>query len=234
MILHRKNSSGYGQEVDWWSLGIVCFELLTGWPPFYDRDFHRMCEKILYRPLNFPAQKYNLTRGAEDLIRSLLQRDPAKRLHFQPGVDLVEPGPKDKQCLQKHVFFEGMEWERLMQCAVEPPFVPPRAKDVSDTCNFDREFTKLSIKNSSDRPRPEDLEFAAQVRNLTPPLSLTHTHTFRLTSRWFKTGSGIVCWIFLFVRIAPSSALPLPSTLSLPRFVRCLHFVLSLLYIAKF
>lgn len=37
MILHRKSGCGYGKEVDYWSLGIVCFELLTGWPPYYDR-----------------------------------------------------------------------------------------------------------------------------------------------------------------------------------------------------
>lgn len=43
-------------EVDWWSLGVVCFELLTGWPPFFDRDFDKMCEKILRRPLRFPSK----------------------------------------------------------------------------------------------------------------------------------------------------------------------------------
>ncbi len=167
MILHRKNSSGYGREVDWWSLGIVCFELLTGWPPFYDRDFHRMCEKILYRPLNFPTQKYNLTRGAEDMIRNLLQRDPSKRLHYQFGIDISDSSnssSRDKCCLQRHPFFEGMEWEKLLQCAVEPPFVPPRPRDVSDTCNFDREFTKLSIKESMDANSSSNDGALAQVR----------------------------------------------------------------------
>jgi serine/threonine protein kinase len=168
MILHRKNSSGYGKEVDWWSLGIVCFELLTGWPPFYDRDFHRMCEKILYRPLNFPTQKYNLTRGAEDMIRNLLQRDPSKRLHFQNGIEVSDSSnsssSRDRCCLQRHPFFEGMEWDKLLQCAVEPPFVPPRPRDVSDTCNFDREFTKLSIK--------ESLDTSSDTTN-TAPVSLT-------------------------------------------------------------
>ena len=61
----------------------MCFELLTGWPPFYDRDFSKMCEKILYKPLNFPSSKYNFTSDVEDLIRGLLIRDPDKRLFFQ-------------------------------------------------------------------------------------------------------------------------------------------------------
>jgi serine/threonine protein kinase len=55
-----------------WALGIVCFELLTGWPPFYDRDFTKMCEKILYKPLVFPIKKYNITRDAEEVGIDLL------------------------------------------------------------------------------------------------------------------------------------------------------------------
>jgi len=221
MILHRKSNSGYGKEVDWWSLGIVCFELLTGWPPFYDRDFNRMCEKILYRPLVFPTQKYNLTRDAEDLVRSLLVRDPVKRLRYLmegaentsvKGGSTVPLSGKDaessdgfqdsdeedrgsgkgkggrgtsgntvstsagsspsmsqnkgnnngnawrtwteteeKLALQRHPFYEGMDWQKLVECQIEPPFIPPRPREITDTCNFDKEFTKLSVKESVDQ-----------------------------------------------------------------------------------
>lgn len=166
MILHRRNGSGYGKEVDWWSLGIVCFELLTGWPPFYDRDFNKMCEKILYKPLIFPAKKYNFTKDAEDLIRNLLHRDPNRRLFFKR---LLHDGSSESseggqhggggghrgshkhanaRNLSLHPFYAGTDWSALEKGHVIPPFRPPVGRDVSDTRNFDKEFTKLAIKDS--------------------------------------------------------------------------------------
>jgi serum/glucocorticoid-regulated kinase 2 len=59
MILHRDSGYGYGYEIDWWALGVVCYELICGWPPFFDRDFYKMCEKIMTRPLLFPAKDKN-------------------------------------------------------------------------------------------------------------------------------------------------------------------------------
>ncbi len=161
MILHRRNGSGYGKEVDWWSLGIVCFELLTGWPPFYDRDFNKMCEKILYKPLIFPSKKYNFTKDAEDLIRNLLHRDPNRRLYFKRAPDGDAPPTHHSRSTQKHqpasssarnilshAFYSGMDWFALEKGHVIPPFRPPVGRDVSDTRNFDKEFTKLAVKDS--------------------------------------------------------------------------------------
>lgn len=179
MILHRKGCSGYGKEVDWWSLGIVCFELLTGWPPFYDRDFNRMCDKILYRPLVFPTQKYNLTRDAEDLVRSLLQRDPTKRLHYQLTSDAESN--ISKYNLKYHPFYQGLEWDKLVECAVEPPFLPPRPREITDTCNFDKEFTKLSVKESVDatadrRNAEQEKEFQEVFRGFSFALQAAIDH----------------------------------------------------------
>jgi serine/threonine protein kinase len=42
--------------VDWWSFGTLIYEMLTGWPPFYDKNIKRMCEKILAAPLVFPVR----------------------------------------------------------------------------------------------------------------------------------------------------------------------------------
>lgn len=180
MILHRRNGSGYGKEVDWWSLGIVCFELLTGWPPFYDRDFSKMCEKILYKPLIFPVKKYNFTKDAEDLIRNLLHRDPNRRIFFKrPDVETAphshskphkhHAASHSSKNLHVHPFYAGTDWVALEKGHVIPPFRPPVGRDVSDTRNFDKEFTKLAIKDSpppsvSEQKALTDLHDYAEVR----------------------------------------------------------------------
>lgn len=173
MIVHRRSGTGYSKEVDWWALGIVCFELLTGWPPFYDRDFTKMCEKILYKPLVFPVKKYNITKEAEDVIKGLLQRDFTRRMHFEPlpvagaaapagghgSTSPVTPNSSSsnkskaavsaaKYNLRSHAFYADMDWAALMKKQVIPPFVPPMGRDITDTRNFEKEFTKLTVKDS--------------------------------------------------------------------------------------
>lgn len=142
MLIHKQRSSGYSIEIDWWALGIVCFEFLTGWPPFFDRDFSKMCEKILTRTLKFPS-KYNVSANAQNIIKCFLQRDPRDRMccgRASPGEGL--------DMLQTHPFYQGFEWEKLESGELIPPFIPSIGKDPADTRNFDREFTKLSVKDS--------------------------------------------------------------------------------------
>lgn len=79
ILIHKHRGTGYSVEIDWWALGIVCFEFLTGWPPFFDREFNKMCEKIMTRPLKFPS-KYSISNNAQTLISALLQRDPRERI----------------------------------------------------------------------------------------------------------------------------------------------------------
>lgn len=156
-------------EVDWWSLGIVCFELLTGWPPFFDRDFVKMCDKILNKPLKFPS-KYNITQPAQHVIRGLLERDPSRRLgelctsvggsasmsattssrRGEPSSNGISVAPLSVNVLYNHPFFVDIHWEDVREGKLLPPYVPVTAvgTDPTDTRNFDREFTKLPLKNS--------------------------------------------------------------------------------------
>ena len=70
-------NQGYSKVVDWWTLGILLYEMLTGLPPYYDEDVPKMYRKILQDPLRFPE---GFDRDAKDLLIGLLSRDPDRRL----------------------------------------------------------------------------------------------------------------------------------------------------------
>eukprot|EP00941_MAST-03F_sp_MAST-3F-sp1_P005965 g5965.t1 len=130
MILNRHSRAGYGHAVDWWSLGTLVFEMLTGWPPFYDKNIKRMCEKILAAPLQFPSGRggeIRVSPAAKSLISSLLIRNPSKRLE---GADIAA-----------HPFFMCLDWDALERREVTPPF-RPTIKSETDIRNFEKEFTK--------------------------------------------------------------------------------------------
>jgi serine/threonine protein kinase len=137
MLINRKSREGYGKAVDWWSLGTLIYEMLTGWPPFYDKNLKKMCEQILRSELQFPT---NCTASPEarDLIRALLQRNPAHRLGS------TATGVAD---IKAHPFFRGADWAQIESRAIVPPFVPRAeragsgAGDETDTANFDTTFT---------------------------------------------------------------------------------------------
>jgi serum/glucocorticoid-regulated kinase 2 len=65
---------GYGKEVDWWALGTLIYEMLSGLPPFWDEDEDIMHRKILSSPLKLPQY---MSATVKDLLKNLLQRDPS-------------------------------------------------------------------------------------------------------------------------------------------------------------
>merc|ERR1719162_2031664 len=69
-ILDKK---GHGKPVDWYSLGALSFEMLTGLPPYYTRDREKLFDRIRHADLKYPVY---ITEHAKDLLQSLLQRDP--------------------------------------------------------------------------------------------------------------------------------------------------------------
>jgi len=147
MLINRKSREGYGKAVDWWSLGTLIYEMLTGWPPFYDKNLRKMCEQILKSDLQFSS--CNASAEAKDLIRGLLQRDPAQRLGSRAG------GVGD---IKAHPFFRGTDWDLVEKCAIEPPF-RPKVDSETDIANFDVTFTNEPAVLTP--PAPSELSEAA-------------------------------------------------------------------------
>jgi len=126
---------GHGMAVDWWSLGILCYELCTGQPPFYHKNLHTMYRKIRTNDPRFPA---HIKGPCKDFISKLLIRNPKERLG-SGGEDVLE--------LQKHRWFNNLDWDDLLQLKIEPPY-KPEVKSVMDMTNFSEEFTREKVQDT--------------------------------------------------------------------------------------
>jgi len=115
---------GHGVEVDWWAVGVLLFEMLAGYPPFYDEDPFGIYEKILLKRITFPSHFSNSSR---DLIKKLLAHDRTKRLGN------LKDGAED---VKKHRFFRKIDWTALAQRKLKPPIIPLIASE-GDTSNFE-------------------------------------------------------------------------------------------------
>eukprot|EP00124_Ichthyophonus_hoferi_P004975 Ihof_evm2s629 gene=Ihof_evmTU2s629 len=127
----------YGRGVDWWCLGAVLYEMLVGLPPFYSRDFQEMYHRILYDRLTFPPL---VSENASSLLTQLLDRDVKKRLGA---------GPRDAEDVKNHVFFEGIEWDRLCRREYTPPF-NPNVSGALDLKNIDPQFINEPVQDALD------------------------------------------------------------------------------------
>ncbi|KAL7807808.1 kinase-like domain-containing protein [Trichoderma aethiopicum] len=126
---------GYGKTVDWWTLGVLLYEMLTGLPPFYDENTNEMYRKILTAPLNFPGYDV-VPPAARDLLTKLLERDPSKRLGVNGSTEI-----------KSHPFFHGIDWKKLLQRKYEPAF-KPNVANALDTNNFDDLFKNEPAQDS--------------------------------------------------------------------------------------
>jgi serine/threonine protein kinase len=132
------NRTGHGRAVDWWSLGALLYEMLTGLPPFYCRDRNLLFEKIRKGDLDYPDY---LSPEARDILMRLLNRDPRNRLGCGPG-DAAE--------LRAHPFFRTIDWKALLNGKIPAPWVPAVASSM-DTSQFDAEFTNMPVHSPSSR-----------------------------------------------------------------------------------
>ncbi|KAK3905807.1 kinase-like domain-containing protein [Staphylotrichum tortipilum] len=123
----------YGKAVDWWSLGALGFDLMTGHAPFRGPNHAKIQDNIVRQKLVMP---FFLSADAKDLLTRLLRKDPAKRL----GSHM----PKDLAVIRSHRFFRKIDWKKLAARELVPP-VQPIITDPELAENFSTEFTELGL-----------------------------------------------------------------------------------------
>ena len=129
------NKKGYNKSVDWWSLGCVMYEMLTGRIPFPIKKGVKLNMKIYEQAVKYPDHLY---KNAKDLIKKLLIVNPNERLGS---------GPDGSEDVKKHPFFKGINWDDAFQRKIKPPFIP-RLKSDTDLRYFDTMFTDEPINGT--------------------------------------------------------------------------------------
>lgn len=100
---------GHEFSVDWWALGVLAYEMLYGKTPFRGKNRKETFRNVLMKPPEFVGKRTVLM----DLIESLLEKDPTKRLGYY----------RDAAEIKEHEFFNGLKWDLLTE-VLRPPFVP--------------------------------------------------------------------------------------------------------------
>ncbi|BFZ53820.1 Serine/threonine-protein kinase [Savitreella phatthalungensis] len=126
------DDSGYTKLVDFWSLGVLVFEMCCGWSPFYAEDTQQMYKNIAFGKVRFP--KDTLSVEGRNFVKGLLNRNPDHRLGSK----------RDAAELKEHPFFADIDWAALLQKKLAPPFKPVLTGE-HDTNNFDEEFTRAEV-----------------------------------------------------------------------------------------
>ncbi|KAL1006551.1 hypothetical protein UPYG_G00073720 [Umbra pygmaea] len=133
------NRRGHTTSADWWSYGVLMFEMLTGTLPFQGKDRKETMTMILKAKLGMPQF---LSSEAQSLLRNLFKRNPTNRLGA---------GPDGVEEIKRHHFYCTIDWNKLFRRELHPPFKPATGRP-DDTFYFDPEFTAKTPKDSPGVP----------------------------------------------------------------------------------
>ena len=135
----------YDKNVDWWSLGIIIYEMICGIPPFYLRNLQKMYELIKNEKIKFD-KKYLVSKDAKDLITKLLEKNVENRLCSHNGIEEIK----------NHPFFKSINFDELIKKQIEAPYIPT-IRNSTDVRNFDELFTNEKLEMSTIASKNIDL-----------------------------------------------------------------------------
>ena len=125
------SGKGYSFISDWWSFGILCYELLFGIPPFYDKSIDKIFDLISSTQLSFPNYKF-ISNDTKDFLIKLLKKNPEERL-----------GSKGYEQIIAHPFFNSVIVDKIITKKTNTP-IPISISDSDLTMNFDNIYTKMN------------------------------------------------------------------------------------------
>jgi serine/threonine kinase 38 len=140
------NKNGYYKEIDWWSVGVIFYEMLVGYAPFCSKETSEVCYKVLNwkKFLKIPS-KINISEEAKDLIFKMISNSN-NRL-----------GKNGADEIKKHPFFNGIDWDNIRNS--KPPFVPI-LKNEYDTSYFEKfEISEPFYPKTVNKFKRKDIEY---------------------------------------------------------------------------
>ena len=140
------NKEGYGKEIDWWSVGVIFFEMLVGYAPFCSKQTSEVCHKVLNwkKYLKIP-KNVKVSKEAKDLIWNLITNSN-QRL-----------GLKGADEIKQHPFFKGVDWENIRN--TKAPFIPNLKNDY-DTKYFEKyEIEQPFYPPKKNKMKRKDIEY---------------------------------------------------------------------------
>jgi serine/threonine protein kinase len=118
-------STGHTHAVDWWTLGVLTFELMTGHPPFESAAPMQIYQKVTkgINKVSFPPK---VKGPCEDLVKGLCKKEPSERIPMKKGgIDNI----------MKHAWYKGFDWPSMKSHSMDKPYAP-KVKGPKDIANF--------------------------------------------------------------------------------------------------